>query len=686
MLRSCPRGMEKMNGEDARKGQSLIRLSRKGMRRSCDDCGRKKKRCDGEQPCRRCVRSESQCNYSKRRWHHPDLPHQRHHQRQPKQMDRDAVHPRADLVHSTPGGPLEHRMLPFKRCTMRPSPATGLVGMEENAFLGDFFGCVGFMPLTTQSEIREAMVKIMVLAAPRPEPGSSVDCFGEGRRTGALFGGGMFLNVSDTNRRTKEPSLCTFWCAIAMGALAKGGPYEAVARYAQLAREALAASGSSSKFAEFARAAAILTYLHSFLGDEAKFREYLELSEYFVRAAMKQGSTDIQAGLPDLILHCRKVAKVQDGPMDSSWTREEGPPQMEKVFGGVDVYRFVAQSFRAFDQAVFAKAQEICADGLDGFYSGGPSHRSSDLDDPLPGDVSESIAAVLETTNSLEFDPLQEIADRPGIRGGVGSLLINGTLIFEKAVKGDLHATLEKLDRSVEVYERYPGLSRCLMSSHMSHMLLATLAAIDDSKARGMYDRLRGAVDSCRASHALPVPPFDEWQGMAAICSDLNCRSVETLIKSKHMKAFTALSVNSVHEGADFPKTAVNAHEAIQSETLKSAGVAHGDIPDPVQPGPNARDNWIGSDSPVEAACRVGPAMVPRASRFAAGAEPGEESANPWIHSGMPPWAPYLSPNSACSAGQDKDHTEPDDDEIAAADWLEVTHAMSDAVDTSSVG
>ena len=36
------------------------------------------------------------------------------------------------------------------RCRLSASPATGLVGMQENAFLGDYFGCMGFMPLTTQ--------------------------------------------------------------------------------------------------------------------------------------------------------------------------------------------------------------------------------------------------------------------------------------------------------------------------------------------------------------------------------------------------------------------------------------------------------------------------------------------------------------------------------------------------------
>ena len=35
------------------------------------------------------------------------------------------------------------------RCRLSASPATGLVGMQENGFLSDFFGCVGFLPLTT---------------------------------------------------------------------------------------------------------------------------------------------------------------------------------------------------------------------------------------------------------------------------------------------------------------------------------------------------------------------------------------------------------------------------------------------------------------------------------------------------------------------------------------------------------
>jgi len=36
------------------------------------------------------------------------------------------------------------------RIRLSASPATGLVGMQENGFLSDFFGCIGFLPLATQ--------------------------------------------------------------------------------------------------------------------------------------------------------------------------------------------------------------------------------------------------------------------------------------------------------------------------------------------------------------------------------------------------------------------------------------------------------------------------------------------------------------------------------------------------------
>ncbi|CAN0389994.1 unnamed protein product [Ectocarpus sp. 13 AM-2016] len=50
-----------------------------GMRKSCCECGPKKRKCDGLMPCRRCVDSGSRCVYEKRRCH---LPRPHHQQRQ----------------------------------------------------------------------------------------------------------------------------------------------------------------------------------------------------------------------------------------------------------------------------------------------------------------------------------------------------------------------------------------------------------------------------------------------------------------------------------------------------------------------------------------------------------------------------------------------------------------------------
>ncbi|CAN0384642.1 unnamed protein product, partial [Scytosiphon promiscuus] len=152
------------------------------------------------------------------------------------------------------------------RCRLRASPATGLVGMQENAFLSDFFGCVGFLPLTNERQIRETMVKIMMTAYPRQEPGFDSDACGEEGKFGACEVGSTFENVSGVNPLPKGPSVCTFWCAVAVGALAKGSPIESVERYYQLATEAWMVGRSGSTDAELATASVNLTHLHDFMG------------------------------------------------------------------------------------------------------------------------------------------------------------------------------------------------------------------------------------------------------------------------------------------------------------------------------------------------------------------------------------------------------------------------------------
>ncbi|CAN0107494.1 unnamed protein product [Ectocarpus sp. 6 AP-2014] len=138
-------------------GGRVLALSNFGMCRSCLECGRRKKKCDGRTPC---------------------------------------------------------------RCRFSASPATGLVGMQENAFLSDFFGCVGFLPLTTESHVREAMVSMMTGRTAQRQLGALDESPDQGQ-LGVIFTEDV---ITTGDQLSTGPSACTFWCAVGVGALVKGTP------------------------------------------------------------------------------------------------------------------------------------------------------------------------------------------------------------------------------------------------------------------------------------------------------------------------------------------------------------------------------------------------------------------------------------------------------------------------------
>ncbi|CAM9379178.1 unnamed protein product, partial [Ectocarpus fasciculatus] len=345
---------------------------------------------------RRCVGSGSQCVYGKRRGNIPP----KHKQSHPRRPDRDGAHGGEILLQSTPPGPLATSgRLPLTRFRLSASPATGLVGMQENAFLSDFFGCVGFLPLTTHSHIRETMVNIMVSpAVQQPLVGGDI---GAEVLCDAIPRGVELSLASDRHQLPMNPSTCTFW------------------------------------------AWAIMGYLYGFTGNLANYKHYLALSESYLRSSMEQGSTE----------------------------------SLPVGFAEVVKYTEIADSFCGQRQMNSFSAEEQT----------GPQVR-------------------------------------PTIRGGVGSLLINLTLVFEKGAKGDLSAALERIGRCVEVFERYPGLCRGTMGYHNAHIVLVCLAAIGDSRARTMYDSLRQCYNSFRPTGSLPVPPLEDWHGVDAFCDDCYCR------------------------------------------------------------------------------------------------------------------------------------------------------------------
>lgn len=89
---------------------------------------------------------------------------------------------------------------------------------------------------TTTSHIREAMIKVMT------HPSVQHPYHPSGTPHGAPWDRGQFNAVTNGgssggcglddqgNQYPMDPSICTFWCAVALGALVKGSPIEAVRR------------------------------------------------------------------------------------------------------------------------------------------------------------------------------------------------------------------------------------------------------------------------------------------------------------------------------------------------------------------------------------------------------------------------------------------------------------------------
>ncbi|CAN0100861.1 unnamed protein product, partial [Ectocarpus sp. 12 AP-2014] len=572
------------------------------------------------------------------------------------------------------------------RFRVSASPATGLVGMEENVFLSDFFGCVGFLPLTTQSHIRETMVKMMTAPAPLQQPPIAGN-WDEETRFSEIERGVNCSKASDVNQLPMNPQSCTFWCAIALGAVAKGNPVESVEKYSQLAQAALPKSFSGPADAEVAKAWAMLAYLCGFMGDLARYQEYLAVSESFFRSCVEHGSTGtLPLGFAEVV----KFTEISDSCCGQrqkilSSGDEQAMPQLNEAATEGEIYRYVAQSLKAFEQGSHAIANEQrvktgetpCEDERDGRSSDTrPSERAL-----LPTEISNAMSTLMGSGGCTEFGPLQGVIDGPGMRGGVGSLLVNMNLVFEKAAKHDLDATLERIGRCIEVFERYPGLCRGTMGYHKAHMVLVWLAAIDDSRARAMYDRLRGSYNPFRRAGSRPVPLLEEWHGVATFCDDSYCRAIENIITSEPFTAMAAPSVDAI-DVCDGAKGTDNCKgEAAQVGRWQAKGekLSVCNIP------PKVTDTAC--DLPTESGAERGSGLSV-VSKSPIATPVSSQSACTQSKAGLIPngvdngtaivaMAPESFPRSSeVREGQSDLTNDTEDDGPAAEDWLDVTYAM----------
>ncbi|CAM9615713.1 unnamed protein product [Ectocarpus fasciculatus] len=560
--------------------------------------------------------------------------------------------------------------------------------MQENAFLSDFFGCVGFLPLTTHSHIRETMVNIMVSpAVQQPLVGGDI---GAEVLCDAIPRGVELSLASDRHQLPMNPSTCTFWCAIALGALAKGSPFESVAKYYELAHEALAKSSVGPTDAELAKAWAIMGYLYGFTGNLANYKHYLALSESYLRSSMEQGSTEsLPVGFAEVV----KYTEIADSfcgqrQMNSFSAEEQTGPQLNAAASEGEIYRYVAQSFKAFEQASHKIANEQSAKPGGSLWKTERDGRSGNVRPSnnalLCKEISNSMGTALGNGRCIDFEPLETAVDRPTIRGGVGSLLINLTLVFEKGAKGDLSAALERIGRCVEVFERYPGLCRGTMGYHNAHIVLVCLAAIGDSRARTMYDSLRQCYNSFRPTGSLPVPPLEDWHGVDAFCDDCYCRAIENLVASEHVTAFLAPRVDTI----DFSDETKSTGDEDADETLPGHGHSQPEMPSACNIPQTAIDTV--SDWQIESGAEgrrgssvasTSPIAPPVCAHYPCSqSEAGLRSnrvetsfANVALALGSFPGEKELSEDGGLMV-------DGEDDGVGAEDWLAVTHAMLGAL------
>ncbi|CAM9167151.1 unnamed protein product [Ectocarpus fasciculatus] len=362
------------------------------------------------------------------------------------------------------------------------------------------------------------------------------------------------------------------------------------------------------------------------------------------------------------------------------------------------MYRYVIQSLRAFGQDAFEIACERSAtrgqSGDDGPCEEARGGASLHGDPPQAEEVANAMAAGIKD-GLIEFGHLQEAVDRPNIRTGVGGLIVNMSLAFQKAAKGDTGAVLERLGRCVEVFERYPGVSRCMVQwCHLAHTGLAALAAIDDPKARGLYNRLRDVYNPSRPPASLPAPPFEEWRGISAVCDDFQCRLTQGIIASQALGVFsTPPHCTSNCAGVRRAYT--------KEEKLTGKGVILEEVTSTIIDAPcSTTDTPMASNRSWEMTQEPAP-QISRPSRSSSSTsnvhrELGRRGASDTdIISGVVEGcgvgvssgsvAPLPVPDMSLRSSELREvggtTQETEDDEIAAADWLDVTHAMLKAFD-----
>ncbi|CAM9440234.1 unnamed protein product [Ectocarpus fasciculatus] len=274
------------------------------------------------------------------------------------------------------------------------------------------------------------------------------------------------------------------------------------------------------------------------------------------------------------------------------------------------------------------------------------------------------------------------------------------TLAYQKAASGDACGTLERLGHCVEVFERYPGVCRCMPQwSHLAHSVLGGLAAIDDSRARGLYKRLRDVYNRFRPSSSLRAPPLEEWRGISALCDHFQCRINEGVIGSQAMSVFSTPPHCTSNCTGSQPECEQDDSQVGHEEHHNSSIGSVGAVPEnatgatmgaPCSTGDKPKASTSSWELNQASSPRTGPPDGPSVSashlhcEFARGGASDTDfhsgavvGCSGSVDSGLVGQVPGISATSPLLGDVDGG-SEMWDDPIAAADWLDVTHGMLD--------
>lgn len=87
-----------------------------------------------------------------------------------------------------------------------------------------------------------------------------------------------------------------------------------------------------------------------------------------------------------------------------------------------------------------------------------------------------------------------------------------------------------------------PCLPTIVTRTHAVHVAITALAAMDDPRARALYNTLRTTHNLVRLPGVAAFPPLEEWQGISRFCGLGHCRYDQAITGDSIVKEITSRS------------------------------------------------------------------------------------------------------------------------------------------------